>query len=227
MSRADAGSPRLDSGLDAGLDFGLDSGPLAGPGDVVARPLDASARPDADNVLAPHAVDDADLDGGLLDDAIRHYQLDWLEGVDGGFVTHATIEIDASVERVWQLVRDVNGYARWCSALSAQAASVAPGQPIHLAIQLGDPALLGPTESDEVIGVVDDARRAISWGRDFGFDQQTLRFQLVTPSPHGARYTTALRYPNELGSLVIPLLGADLDKAFQTIAEDLALEASR
>jgi Polyketide cyclase / dehydrase and lipid transport len=191
-----------------------DASPSSGGGD--AGPVDAAS------VWPSDAAADA---GAPLDDAIRHYELDWLDGtVDSGFVTHATIEIDASVERVWQLVRDVNGYGRWCSVLSADAGSVAPGEPIHLAIELGDPGA-APTESDEIIGVVDDARRAISWSRDFGFEQKTLRFQIVTPSPIGARYTTALRYPAELGSLVIPLLGPNLDRAFQTIAEDLARAA--
>ncbi len=199
-----------------------------------AAVLDAARASDArssdawvQDAMTARDAGGSEADAALLDDAIRHYELDWLEGGDGGYVTRASIEIDASVEKVWQLVRDVNGYERWCSVLRAQAASVAPGQPIRLAIQLGDPASSAPTESDEVIGVVDDTRHAISWQRDFGLGQQTLRFQVVTPSPGGARYSTALRYPGELGSLVIPLLGSDLDRAFRTIAEDLARAAAR
>jgi len=203
----------------------------------VSTPLDASG-PDASRSTGDAALDASALPGNAsaapgdasappLDEAIDHYKLDWLDGsVDSGFVTHASIEIDASAERVWQLVRDVNGYARWCSVLSADAGSVAEGQPIHLEIQLGDPGE-APTQSDETIGVVDDARRAIAWSGDFGFEQRTLRFQIVTPIQGGARYTTALRYPPELGSLVIPLLGPNLDRAFQTIAQDLARAATK
>jgi hypothetical protein len=198
------------------------------PRDASAQPGDASAQPgDASAQLRDASAQLRDASAQPGDDAIDHYKLDWLDGsVDSGFVTHASIEIDASAERVWQLVRDVNGYGRWCSVLSADAGSVAEGQPIHLEIQLGEPGE-APTPSDETIGVVDDARRAISWSGDFGFEQKTLRFQIVTPSPGGARYTTALRYPPELGSLVIPLLGPNLDRAFQTIAQDLARAATK
>jgi hypothetical protein len=199
-----------------------DAAPLADAGVTdAARDGDALSQPDA------HAVEDAGLDAGLdmdasaaLDDAVSHYGLDWLNGIDGGFVPRASTEITADVETVWRLVRDVNGYARWCSVLSADAGSVAPGQPIHLAIQLLDPPF-GPTESDEQIVVVDDARHAIAWERDFGDGQKTLRYQLVEPSDGGVRYTTALRFPPELGGLVEPFLGANLTRAFGTIAADL------
>ncbi len=158
--------------------------------------------------------------------AIERYGIDWVVEDDGRYALRANLAIDAPADTVWGLVRDVNRYGDWSQALTAHVDTLEAGAPIDLAIQLLDPPA-PMTQSHELVQVVDDEVRAVSWGRQFPFDQNSERWQLVVPEGRQAsRYYTALVFTPGLGSLMKVTLGPRTLAAFETFASELAVEAN-
>ncbi len=159
--------------------------------------------------------------------AIERYGIDWVLEDDGRYALRANLAIEASAATVWGLVRDVNHYGDWSQALTARVETLEAGAPIDLAIQLLDPPA-PMTPSHEQVQVVDDEVRAVSWGRQFPFDQTSERWQLVvSEGPDASRYYTALVFTRGLGSLMEVTLGPRTLAAFEAFAAELAAEATR
>ncbi len=159
--------------------------------------------------------------------AIERYGIDWVLEDDGRYALRANLAIEASAATVWGLVRDVNRYGDWSQALTAHVVTLEAGAPIDLAIQLLDPPA-PMTPSHEQVQVVDDEVRAVSWGRQFPFDQTSERWQLVVSEGRDtSRYDTALVFTRGLGSLMEVTLGPRTLAAFEAFAAELAAEATR
>jgi hypothetical protein len=183
--------------------------------------------------IADAAAEDVEGDGTLTlaeaadETAVDKYGLSWVKEDDGtDHVIRADIKIDAPTEVIWSLVRDPNGYGSWNSALTAKVDRLEPDAEISLSIQLFAPPF-PPTNSVERVFVFDDARRAVSWKRDFGFGQVTERWQLVEADGGGAHYYTALKDPHVIGWFVDRTLAKRIQAAFVEFAEALRDEAAR
>ena len=158
--------------------------------------------------------------------AIERYGIPWVLEDDGRYALRADIAVDAPAATVWNLVRDVNHYGDWSQALTAHVETLEAGAPIDLAIQLLPPPA-PKTKSRELIQVVDDEVLAISWTREFPFDQRTERWQLVVPEgSHACRYYTALVFTQGLGSIMKVTFGPPTLAAFEAFAVELAAEAT-
>ena len=100
------------------------------------------------------------------------------------------------------------------------------GGPIDLAIQLLPPPF-PMTQSHEVVGVVDDQVYAVSWGRQFPFDQTSERWQAVVADGHSAsRYYTALHFTDGLAAAMKVTLGPATQSAFEASTEELSVRAA-
>lgn len=150
----------------------------------------------------------------------------WVKGGDlkGAIIIRADTYIDAPLEVVWALVRDPNHYQDFNKALTAHLDMLAVGQPISLDIRMfGDE--LPPTNSLEMVDLVDDQNHVLSWTRDFGLGQTTERPQLLEREGTGTHFYTALKLPSSFGWLVYVTVGLGIHDAFVRFGEGLRTAA--
>jgi hypothetical protein len=161
----------------------------------------------------------------MAETAFDVYDINWVHTDDGSRVARTSRYIDASPEVVWDLVANPNKYRDWSNAIHAFVfGRPAAGKTITLSTELfpGKPRVV----TFETIGVFDDHRKGVSWFADFGAGGQVVRWQVVVPEGSGSRYYTAEKIPDtSLGFIIYLLTGAQIQTLFETIADELKLEA--
>lgn len=161
----------------------------------------------------------------LTQTAFDLYPIGWVREDDGSQVVRTSRYIDASPEAVWDFIAHPNQYKNWSTAIHAFVLGTPKaGKTIALSTALfpGLPRVV----TFETIGVFDEQHRGVSWYADFGAGGQVVRWQVVVPEGNGSRYYTAEKIPDTgLGSLIHLLTGMQIQTLFETIADELKLEA--
>ena len=139
----------------------------------------------------------------------------------------AEVEIDASPERVWEVLVDLERYPEWNPFTIAVRSSLVEGEPVDLTVRM---SRLGITiEQREHIREVRPARR-LRWGMKLGAPWLISgeRDQRLEPlEPGRTRYVTEDVIAGVLSPLVFLLFAGSLEEGFREMARALAAEAER
>ncbi len=130
------------------------------------------------------------------------------------------IEINAPIESVWEIVKNVNDYNKLSKgAITAEIdGPIAPGKKIKLSLYKDK--IVGkiiPTSS-ETVSLVDENRKILAWIRKLPDGHYTERYQLLEKvSDHQTRSFIVLRIPGIVGSITKTTLGQLINNAFQEL----------
>ncbi len=127
--------------------------------------------------------------------------------------------IDASPERVWAVLTDLQAYPDWNPFTRQVRTTLRPGDPVRMQVWMGRRVRLWQTET---VRVVQPPERLV-WALDIGADWLiwARREQTLTVVEGGTLYRTV----DEIGGLLAPLVnllfGRSLDRGFRGVADGL------
>lgn len=136
--------------------------------------------------------------------------------VGGPGCVRAEIEIDAPVERVWQILKDTDRYAAWNPFTPRVETTLRVGDPIHLHVRLVGRRLIHRREF-----VTRNEPYTLGWEMKLGarFLLHGERLQVLTAlDPHRTRYVTEDCFSGWLRSLVLALFGRPMQRGFRDCA---------
>lgn len=136
-------------------------------------------------------------------------------------VYSAEVEIDASPEAVWAVLRDVDAYAEWNPFTPDVQTTLRVGEPIDMRVRMEK---LGFTVSQrETVRAVDENERLV-WGMEMLFGLiRAERVQTLEPMPDGrTRYRTEDVIEGPLGPVVFLFFGPSIQVGFEGVAKGLA-----
>ena len=145
------------------------------------------------------------------------------------FVTaiRAEVEIDAPIEKVWAVLRDIPGYAAWNPFTPRIDTSLVLGTPVmlHVAMKPGKPLLV----QKETMSQYEEGR-LMAWGDVMGA-APLLKFERVqelTPlSSARTRYVTEDVFSGLLVPLVMGLYRSHIQRGFSATAEALKVRVEK
>jgi len=126
------------------------------------------------------------------------------------------IEIDAPIERVWEILRDFDRYGEWNPFTPRVETTLELGEPIHLYVRLVGRRLLHRVEY-----VTRNQPHALGWEMKAGagFLLHAERVQTLSRVGEGrTRYVTEDCFSGWLRPLVLGLLGGALQRGFDDCA---------
>ena len=131
----------------------------------------------------------------------------------------AEITIDAPIERVWRILRDVHRYGEWNPFTPRVETTLEVGDPVHLHVRLVGPRLLHRVEY-----VTRNAPYTLGWEMKMG--TRTLlhaeRVQVLTAvDEERTHYMTEDTFAGWLRPLVLGLLGKAMERGFTDCAAGL------
>jgi hypothetical protein len=139
-------------------------------------------------------------------------------------VVRAEIEIDAPIERVFEILRDLARYPEWNPFTPRVESTLEIGAPIHLHVRLR-----GEKTSHRVEWVTaNEAPRKLCWDMKMGarFLLRAERCQVLTPAGDGrTHYVTEDRFTGLLTPLVMLLFGPAMQRGFTDCAVALKKRA--
>ncbi len=128
----------------------------------------------------------------------------------------AEVEIDAPIERVWQILTDLDGYADWNPFTPRVETTLAIGEPIHLHVRLVGTRLMHRVET-----VTRNAPYTLGWEMKLGARSllHAERVQVLTPIDEGrTHYMTEDCFSGLLRPLVLGLFGRAMERGFSDCA---------
>lgn len=128
------------------------------------------------------------------------------------------IHIRATPERIWSVLTDVSGYARWNSTVARMEGEIMEGSHLKLWVP-GETRTFTP----KVSGVVVNER--MTWTGGFAPLFKGVRTFTLRPDPAGV---TVFTMTEHFTGLILPLVGRklpDFGPIFEAYAEDLKREA--
>lgn len=128
----------------------------------------------------------------------------------------AEIEIDAPIERVWQILVDLDRYQEWNPFTPRVETSLRVGDPIHLYVRL-----VGKRLTHRVEYVTRSEPYALGWEMKLGarFLLHAERVQVLTPlDPNRTHYVTEDCFTGWLRPLVFALFGPAMQRGFTDCA---------
>lgn len=130
-----------------------------------------------------------------------------------------SLSINASPERLWAILTDAPGFARWNSTIETIEGSIAAGQ----AIQLKSPMAPGQVFNLRVVEFTPN--QAMSW-QDGALPmfKSTRRFTLQPQAGGGTVFGMSEIFIGLMMPMIAPKL-PDFGPAFETYANDLKMEA--
>lgn len=140
----------------------------------------------------------------------------------------APIEINANIENVWQVVKNVEEYNRIShGAVTAHVdGPIAPGK--NILLQLYKDKCVGQLipKSNEIITVVDDEHKILSWIRKLPDGEYTERYQLLEKiSENKTRSSIVVRIPGLLGKITKQTFGKVINDALQELNDGVKAES--
>lgn len=132
----------------------------------------------------------------------------------------AESEIDATVEEVWAVLVDVDGYADWNPFTPIAKTTLTVGEPIDMRVRMDG---LGITVSQrETIRAVEPCSKLV-WGMEMMLGMvRAERTQTLTPLEGGrTRYRTEDVIEGPLEPLVRVLMGGSIQRGFDGVARGL------
>ena len=136
------------------------------------------------------------------------------------FLLEHSVEIAAPAATVWAVLTDFDAYGQWNPFVPRASCRLEPGEPIDMAVRLRGTKL---RRQREFINSVNP-------GRSFSYSMKpaplgllrSVREQTVTPSgPGTCHYASHFQIDGPLAPVVSSLLGADMRRGFDDMAESL------
>ena len=124
----------------------------------------------------------------------------------------AEVEIDAPIDRVWQILRDVDGYANWNPFTPRVETTLQIGAPIHLHVRLVGKRLMHRVEF-----VTRNQPHTLGWEMRMGarFLLYAERVQVLTAiDENRTLYMTEDCFTGCLRPLVVALFGKAMQRGF-------------
>ena len=138
------------------------------------------------------------------------------------------IEINAPLETVWEISKDINSYERLSQgAITAYIdGEIAIGKTIEFQLYKNDPiGKLIPT-SYELVTNVDNDRKVLEWQKKLPDGQYTIRWQFLHKLSETQTSSYIVLYiPGNAGKVTKKLLGDKIDYAFQLLNDGIKNEA--
>lgn len=125
----------------------------------------------------------------------------------------AEVEIDAPIDRVWEILTDLPGYGRWNPFTPKVESSLEIGDPVHLHVRLVGPRLLHRVET-----VTRNEPHTLGWDMKMGarFLLYAERVQVLTPvDGERTHYMTEDCFTGWLRPLVLGLFGRSMQRGFR------------
>lgn len=162
-----------------------------------------------------------------------HQNIGWVKGEDtSGFLFRTPpLEIDADVETVWEVVKDVEHYGEYSQgAIKAHVeGEVAVGK--NIGMDVCEDECIGKfiPHSDEEICVVDDEHKLIGWQRKLPLTTNpTERYQFLEALPDNrTKSYIALRIPSAIGFFTSVALKNTIETAFGKLHQGIKQEAEQ
>lgn len=142
------------------------------------------------------------------------------------FAPEASVEIDAPVEIVWQVLVDFDSYPRWNLFTPSIACDGKLGSPVVMSVRF---AGAKPMTQTEILNVFEPPRR-LAWGMHMGSPLLLVanRYQtLEALGPERTRYRSIDYVSGLLAPLVRALYGEAMRAGFALAGEGLKREAER
>jgi hypothetical protein len=124
----------------------------------------------------------------------------------------AEVEIDAPIDRVWQILNDFGRYGEWNPFTPQVETTLRIGEPIHLHVRL-----IGSRLMHRVEYVTRNEPHTLGWEMKMGarFLLHAERVQVLTALDDGrTHYMTEDRFTGWLRPLVLGLFGAAMERGF-------------
>jgi hypothetical protein len=138
----------------------------------------------------------------------------------------AEIEIDAPVERVWNILVDLDSYPQWNPFTVRVDSTLEVGSTVDLYVRMKPNKEI---VQREIVTVVEPNKK-LSWGLTMGakFLLFTDRYQVLEAlGPNKTRYFTSDDFSGVLTPLVMMLYGKHIKRGFDGIAAALKERAER
>lgn len=140
------------------------------------------------------------------------------------------IEINASIEKVWRVVKDIENYELISNgAITAHVdGEILPGKTIHFELYKNKPVGKVIPPSNETVTLVDDNLKILAWTRKLPDGNYTLRYQFLEKlSENKTRSKILLYMPGPLGKVTRVSLGKVVDNAFDDLHSGIKNESER
>lgn len=124
----------------------------------------------------------------------------------------AEVEIDAPIERVWQILTDVRRYGEWNPFTPSVETTLEIGAPVDMRVRLVGESLMSQREY-----VTRNAPYTLGWEMKAGLRAilHAERLQTLTALDEGrTRYSTEDRFSGWLRALVLALFGRAMERGF-------------
>jgi hypothetical protein len=138
----------------------------------------------------------------------------------------AQIEIEAPIERVWQIVSDLAAYPEWNPFTPRVESSLRLGDPVTLHVRMKPNRELVRVERITAV----EPKERLCWSMQLlaPFVLASERCQTVTALAEGrTRYSTENRFRGFLVPLVLWIYGEDMRRGFNELAAALKKRAER
>lgn len=146
-----------------------------------------------------------------------------LPEASGWFSVQASITINAPLERVWEVLTDLEHYGEWNSFVPSMKADLRVGATLTMRVHMRDNL---ETTSVETITAL-EPQRLLAWKtRSPAWILRGERFQVIKASnEQTTEYWTRESFTGFAAPLLQVLYARDLQQGFQTMARDLQAHA--
>lgn len=169
----------------------------------------------------------------LIEAEEAHENVDWVKGepTEGYVYSAPPLEIDADIETVWEVVKDIEHYGDYSDGayVAHVEGELAVGKTIGLDVR-GKGCVKQLPHSDEIINAIDDEHKIIGWKRDIKtLSEPTKRYQLLEPVAEGkTKSYIAVRIPGWIGFLSkMPIIKDTIVSGFTELNQGIKQEAEQ
>ncbi len=126
---------------------------------------------------------------------------------------HESVEVEASAERVWEVIVDLDRYGEWNPFVVAASSTLNPGEPIHMKVRLFGAFTQPQTET--ILEVEAGHRLCYGLGPTaFGALMSHRCHEIEALSESRSRYTSHFELEGWISPVVDLLMGGRLGRGF-------------
>lgn len=142
-------------------------------------------------------------------------------------VVRREIDINAPVEKVWNVITDLERYSEWCTFTPRMSAKkIVVGEEFDLDCQMTEKQLL--RNEHEVFLAYEPQNYRVCWGTSRTRGRpgiKSFRWQICEPRGDGTHFVNYEEFHGILSRLVYLLYGKKLGRAFEGYCRDLQQRA--
>ena len=165
-----------------------------------------------------------DLPSGLTGADAKKLHEKYKQGSISPSEVGTEIEIDAPVEKVWDILVDLEKYPEWNPFTKKVESTLLVGDEIHLEVHMRKNKIRNQTE----IVNLHEPNKKICWGVQYMKPAilNANRHQVLTPlDGNKTLYYTADKFSGMMAPMVIKMYGEDIKKGFECVAKALKKRA--